>query len=82
MPLRSFPENCLNVGHSVPAGYKLKQLLCNILCYKAILFKVFKVFQLRKIMVKDKQHFSRRRLDYFYGYCAEAAARIKVLRSM
>jgi len=33
-------------------------------------------------MIEDKQHFSRKGLDYFYGYYAGAATRIKVLRSM
>lgn len=59
----------------------MKQLLCNLSCCKAILFQVSKVFQLRKIMIKDKQRFSRKGLDYFYGYCAGAATRIEVLRS-
>lgn len=59
----------------------MKQLLCNILCCKAITFQVSKVFQLREIMIKDKQHFGRNGFDYFYGYCAGAATRIKVLRS-
>lgn len=74
MPLRSFPENWGNVGHGVPAGYKMKQLFCSALCCKAICFQVAQVFQLRKITIKDKQRFSGRELDYFYGYSAGAVS--------